>query len=254
MEEVPGTTFGFEDLQAEAVTFRRSIGTWPSLVLSGLVQDTVLFLEIEIDDLLDFESQTVQAMIRTHVEPRISQLSLVTLAVVKPPPTVREQDGQDALYVLIGEEMHPCYALAMVVIWDHRLGENIDIHPLELPQRMMTETLLEVVGLARRCMIPFVTCTVKHAEHELPLLVSWRPFHGMKIVIDVEIKRCDVTPQTWSGEMIDASFPFAEYDTTWMMQRQLPRQLHFEVIQEYAAEWTMTTVEITFWFHMSVEE
>lgn len=42
------TTFhGFAVLQAEAVAFRRSRGSWPELMVSGLIQDTVLFLDVE---------------------------------------------------------------------------------------------------------------------------------------------------------------------------------------------------------------
>lgn len=178
----------------------------------------------------------------------------MTLAVVRPPPTVHEQGGSDGLYLLIGEEMPTSSALAMVVIWDHIQGESIDMHPLELPQRMLTEMLLEDVGLARRCMLPFVECVVKHAEHQLPLLVSWRPFHGMKIVIVVRIKQCTLTQQPWFDDMPDAAAVSLTDDETWLMQRQSWHLRQMAVLRRYAAGWTATVVELTFWLHLSSAE
>ena len=250
------TLYGFEDLHAEALAYRRSRGSWPCLVVSGLIQEIVLFLDIEFDEHLDFQSQTVKALIRSRVEPRVSLFSRVTMAAVRPPLTVREQDDSDDLYVLIGEELNPSSSLVMVVIWDHRQDESVDLHPLELPQRMMTEMLLEEVGMGRRCGLPFVECVVKHSEHELPLLISWRPFPGMKIVIDVGIKRCDIWQQDWSAGLSAAAASDFSLDgeVAWLMQRRILLRNNYDVLRQYAAGWTTTTVELTFWFHNTVEE
>ena len=214
------TLYGFEDLHAEAFAYRRSRGSWPCLVVSGLIQEIVLFLDVEFDEHLDFQSQTVKALIRSRVEPRVSPFSRVTMAAVRPPLTVREQDDSDDLYVLIGEELNPSSSLVMVVIWDHRQDESVDLHPLELPQRMMTEMLLEEVGMGRRCGLPFVECVVKHSEHELPLLISWRPFPGMKIVIDVGIKRCDIWQQAWSAGLSAASDFSLDGEVAWFVDQR----------------------------------
>ena len=248
------TLYGFEDLHAEAFAYRRSRGSWPCLVVSGLIQEIVLFLDVEFDEHLDFQSQTVKALIRSRVEPRVSPFSRVTMAAVRPPLTVREQDDSDDLYVLIGEELNPSSSLVMVVIWDHRQDESVDLHPLELPQRMMTEMLLEEVGMGRRCGLPFVECVVKHSEHELPLLISWRPFPGMKIVIDVGIKRCDIWQQAWSAGLSAASDFSLDGEVAWLMQRRILLRNNYDVLRQYASGWTTTTVELTFWFHNTVEE
>ncbi|CAK9081914.1 unnamed protein product [Durusdinium trenchii] len=229
-------------------------GSWPCLVVSGLIQEIVLFLDVEFDEHLDFQSQTVKALIRSRVEPRVSPFSRVTMAAVRPPLTVREQDDSDDLYVLIGEELNPSSSLVMVVIWDHRQDESVDLHPLELPQRMMTEMLLEEVGMGRRCGLPFVECVVKHSEHELPLLISWRPFPGMKIVIDVGIKRCDIWQQAWSAGLSAASDFSLDGEAAWLMQRRILLRNNYDVLRQYASGWTTTTVELTFWFHNTVEE
>ena len=109
---------------------------------------------------------------------------------MKPFLTVVEQDGQDDIYILMGKNMHPAEVLAMVMIWDTRGEVSVERHPVEVPTTMMTFALLQMLGFERRCTLPFIECRVSYNDFELPRLVTWRPFQGMKIVVEIGVGAC----------------------------------------------------------------
>lgn len=162
----------FKHLRDEAIAFRASRGQLPEIVICGIIADEVSFWNLEAEGLLvspSFVIEEVQTLLRSFVEPPVSVRSHVALAAVKPFPTVHEHDGQDDVYVLIGEDLRADDTLALVAIWDSRLDSEVDLHLVELPQRITTEALLQTLGLESRCSLPFLTCIVSHAGHELPL-------------------------------------------------------------------------------------
>ena len=205
--------WGYDFFEAEAVAFHASRGEWPGVVLCGFVFDEVRFWDAAFD--LDFrlEPRSLMVVLRRTLEPPLSQVQDATLAVVKPIPTVDEQNGNDDVYMLVGADLMQHERLALIVIWDVRLGVRIDMHPMVLPGRIETSTLFQLVGLEHRCQLTFILCEASFDGQELPHFIAWQIFHGMKIVIDIKVRPCpfdmeravapaEISPLSWDEEVM----------------------------------------------------
>lgn len=181
--------YQYDYMAAEAAAFRTARGQWPDVVMCGLIREVVSFWDMAFDEHFEYSLAELQAVLRGFIEPPLLRTEKVVMAAVKPLPTVDEQQGEDNLYVLIGVDLdwHE-ESLVLVAIWDFRGEVAIDLHPLVVPPRMESHVLLEILGLAARCEQAFIRCTVTYQAHELPRLMAWRTFHGMKLVVEVHIE------------------------------------------------------------------
>ena len=185
------TTFdGFPFLEAEARAFRESRGVWPDLVICGLVHDVIGYWEVSLEDQFLFLLDELRHRLRQFIEPPIRPREQISFAAVKPLPTTLEQQGEDDLYVLVGTDLRSSDRLALIALWDFRYETVVEMHPMVLPLTMLRDTLLQLLGLEERCGLAFIDCLVTYDSQELPRLVAWRTIQGMKIVVEVHLRRC----------------------------------------------------------------
>ena len=182
--------WGFGIAEAEAMAYQAARGVWPDIILTGLFYDEVQRWEVILDSEFDFTLAGFLVEMRNTVDPPLAMGQLLMLAVVKPIPTVDEQQGRDGIYVLAGVDLQENDVLAMVAIWDMRSHVTVDMHPMILLIRIHSELLLQLLGLESRCQISFIVCHISYDGHELPHFIPWQTFNGMKIVIQIRIQQC----------------------------------------------------------------
>ena len=193
------TTFeGFSYMADEAIAYKGSRGRWPNVVICGLVHDVIGYWELTLDDEFSFSLEELRFKLRDFIEPPIRPRESISFAAVKPLPTTLEQQGEDDLYVLVGANLLPSDRLVLIALWDFRQEAVVDLHPMILGATMLRDTLLQQLGLAERCGLAFIDCLVTYETHELPRMMPWRPIQGMKIVVEVHLRRCN-SFATWLG-------------------------------------------------------
>ena len=91
------------------------------------------------------------------------------------------------IYILIDELPLQSEIPVMVSLWVQEADRSPELSAHRLPTRVETATLLEQYGLHEVCMHRLYSCTVSHFQAELPRMVAWKPFPGMKIDIRVRM-------------------------------------------------------------------
>ena len=115
----------------------------------------------------------------------------VKLSAVSPVPTPYQQGGNDAICVVMELWTDDASRLGMVAA----MGICTDIAPVlkgyRWPPRMSTQELYVRIGLADFCNSQQFRCHLSYDFVELPLLVPWRVFEGMRIDLQVVSYTCE---------------------------------------------------------------
>ena len=183
------TTFfhQYESFSSETIAFWAAKGRWPDFVLYSTRNDKVSHWGLAVDEFFVLERYDFAAIVRDYLRSAIPFTVKAILMPVKPLPDVSEQQGEDDLFLLIDEEPEEGAVPVFVSLWIREADRPPELYAQRLPQLVHSSTLLQSYGLEEVCSHHMYNCFVSHFGQELPTLVPWRPFRGMKIDVRVDV-------------------------------------------------------------------
>ena len=181
----------YETFSMETIAFWGAMGRWPDFVLYTTKDDRVSHWGLAVDEFFVLERFDFATVIRDYLRGTIPFSTKVMLVPVKPLPDVFEQNGEDDLFLLVDEEPEEDAIPVFVSLWIREGDRPPELYAQRLPRSVRSSVLLQSYGLEEVCAHQLYVCLVSHFGQELPRLVSWNPFHGMKIDIRVEVLGLD---------------------------------------------------------------
>ena len=184
------TTFLYFDyLYGEAIAFLAAKDRWPDFVLYSTYDDQVVHWGLAVDEFFVLEIFDFTTVLRDFLKSVILFTTRANIIPVQPWPEIFEQQGEDDLYLLVDEFPDDTEIPVLVSLWVQEAERAPELSARRLPQKITTELLLQLYWLEEVCYHERYDCQVSHYSQELPRIVSWRTFPGMKIDIRVMILR-----------------------------------------------------------------
>ena len=227
------TWWNSPQVYAESTWYLAARSYWPDFVFYTTRDQKVVHWGLAVDELFVLEQHEFATVIRDFVSQRISMEVKTQLLQVVPLPDIHEQDGEDDIYIyiyiLIDELPLQSEIPVMVSLWVQEADRSPELSAHRLPTRVETATLLEQYGLHEVCMHRLYSCTVSHFQAELPRMVAWKPFPGMKIDIRVRMlqdeESCEGVEQSNMTDFHENNpNGTAEEDFAFLLQIELPRE------------------------------
>ena len=182
------SVFGFEKLNAEAVAYYDAFGVYPTfevLFVNGrLTESTFQFQE------QNWNREMFITAVRLFLEAEIDRQEFSAVAYVHEIPTPYEQRGMDHIFLLVERSYAPLRIMVcVVIIFD--LDDPPEIHALSVPQYVWSKDLVRDVQMDGVCRDPRFDCFLRHGLLEMPTLVAWQPYQGMKLNLDIKMLSCE---------------------------------------------------------------
>lgn len=181
--------FNYDFLEAEALGFYRARGHWPLFRLFGAgirLRNNILALDAR--DQLSQDGFIIG--LRLQIAETVAEEAVMKISVVRPIPTVFEQIGNDDVCLVLTSRPQVDKVLVLVV----GIGINQYVSPhmagFQIPKQLTTDQLLRISKLYDLCYSADLRCLVQYEGRELPRLVRWAAFEGMKINVEVVARTC----------------------------------------------------------------
>ena len=114
--------------------------------------------------------------------------------------------------------------VCVVIIFD--LDDPPEIHALSVPQYVWSKDLVRDVHMDGVCRDPRFDCFLRHGLLEMPTLVAWQPYQGMKLNLDIKILSCERRVPGYSimttqeSVIDDYGLEERDEDAVFLMQQQ----------------------------------
>lgn len=177
----------FESFQREALAFLAARDQWPDFVLYSTMDDRVVHWELAVDEFFVMEKLDFTTVLRDFVRSTLPFDAQAAVIPVRPLPEVFEQQGADDLFLLIDQDPLVGEIPVFVSRWVQEGDRQPELFAHRLPKRIATDVLLQLYELEEVCMHEMYICRVSHYAQELPVLIAWQPYPGMKI--DIRVSR-----------------------------------------------------------------
>ena len=210
----------FDSFYGEAVAFLAAQDRWPDFVLYSTYDDRVVHWGLAVDEYFVLERYDFATVLRDFLRTAIPFHVPAVVIPVRPLPEIFEQQGEDDLYLLIDEYPDDTEVPVFVSLWVQEGDRPPEMSARRLPQRITTEILLQLYRLEEVCQHARYDCRVSHYTQELPRIVAWRPFPGMKIDIRVAILQddsCSLPLEQEDGTSFLQFFPAVANEDGWRL-------------------------------------
>ena len=188
------SVFGFEKLNAETVAYYDAFGVFPTfeiLFVNGQLVDSSFQFQGQ-----NWNRQTFVAAVRLFMEHEIARQEFSAVAFVNEIPTPYEQRGADHIYIIVERSYAPLrIMICVVVIFD--MEDDPEIRTLSVPQYVWSKDLVRDLRMEGVCRDPRFDCLLRHGLLEMPTVVAWQPFQGMKLNLDIKMSSCDRQEQRY---------------------------------------------------------
>ena len=190
----------FDSFSTEAIAYWAALDRWPDFAIYSTKDSKIVHWGLAVDEFFVLEQFDFTTIVRDYVRSAIPFTVRAVILPVRPLPDVSEQRGEDDLFLLIDEDPEEHSIPVMISLWIRESDRMSELYAQRLPRTVMSASLLQSYGLEEVCEHWHYDCTVSYFGQELPRLVSWRPFPGMKIDI-----RVDILGSSHCGMEIDGS-------------------------------------------------
>ena len=201
------SVFGFERLNEEVLAYREAFGHFPTFealyVDDRLEDSTFLFRE------QDWSREAFVATVRLFLEGMIDRNEFSAIAFVQKIPTPYEQGGNDLIFVIVEKSYAPLRVMICVVI-TFDLEDSPEIYALSVPQFVWSKDLVRDLQMEGVCRDPRFDCLLRHGLLEMPVVVAWQPYQGMKLNLDIKMLTCSsLVPRfhIMTSRMLEAGNP-----------------------------------------------
>ena len=187
------SVFGSEKLSEEVLAYHEAFGRFPT------------FEALFVNDWLDESSfhyrahnwgrEAFVASVRLFLEPVIDRSEFSAIAFVQEIPTPYEQGGNDHIFIIAERSYAPLRVMICVVI-TFDLDDGPEIHALSVPQSqyIWSKDLVRDLQMEGVCRDPRFECSLRHGLLEMPTIVAWQPYQGMKLNLDIKMLPCGRHP------------------------------------------------------------
>ena len=188
------SVFGFERLNSEVMAYYDAFGYFPTfeiLFVDGRLAESVFQFQGPSWSREDFV-----VAVRIFLDTVIDRQEFSAIAFVHEIPTPYEQGGEDHIFIMVERSYAPLRVM-ICVITTFELEDNPETHALSVPQYVWSKDLIRDLRMEGVCRDPRFECLLRHGLLEMPTLVAWQPFQGMKLNLDIKMLQCDVSDQRY---------------------------------------------------------
>lgn len=199
-------TYNVQLLLMEATALHRARGFWPEFVIC-LLPDT--WYRGRPEPAADIGFADLVYYLRWLIQNDVPLTHRATISAVRPFVTPAEQQGEDALFLLV-DRQRGTQIFAAFLIEDSADKMHYDYWPMRLDALTNKASVLQAAGLTERCSQPSITCLLQYDMVELPIFCDWRSMPGMKLnlYIQDDEANCECESEEISFmQMRDARFP-----------------------------------------------
>lgn len=175
-------THNVQLLLMEATALHRARSYWPEFVICLLPG---MWYRGRPDSEADIGFANFVYYIRWLIQEDVPMTHRATISAVHPFVTPAEQQGEDAMFLLVDWQRGPELSAAFLIedSWDK---EHYDYWPLSLDVLTNQNSVLRAAGQAERCRQPGITCLLQYNMVELPIFCDWRSLPGMKLNLYIQ--------------------------------------------------------------------
>ena len=176
------SVFGFERLNSEVMAYYDAFGYFPTfeiLFVDGRLAESVFQFQGPSWSREDFV-----VAVRIFLDTVIDRQEFSAIAFVHEIPTPYEQGGEDHIFIMVERSYAPLRVM-ICVITTFELEDNPETHALSVPQYVWSKDLIRDLRMEGVCRDPRFECLLRHGLLEMPTLVAWQPFQGMKLNLDI---------------------------------------------------------------------
>lgn len=179
---------GVQRICNEALAYRRARRAWPGFALV-LLPDTWFTGLPQRSSAMDLEGTLVYVrdFLAEQLPDDLPVSRGIHLIGVFPYLTPFEQGGDDLLHLLVDPSPEVAGA-PVLLLEDHWSQPDFSYWPMKLPESLWTTDLLRTLGRLEECQDDEILCTLIYDGFELPRLVTWRPWPGMKLSLQIQKK------------------------------------------------------------------
>ncbi|CAK9021962.1 unnamed protein product [Durusdinium trenchii] len=181
------SVFGFERLNDEVLAYREAFGHFPTfeaLYVDDRLEDSTFLFHDQ-----DWSREAFVATVRLFLETMIDRNEFSAIAFVQEIPTPYEQGGNDHIFVIVEKSYAPLRVMICVVI-TFDLDDSPEIYALSVPQYVWSKDLVRDLQMEAVCRDPRFDCLLRHGLLEMPVVVAWQPYQGMKLNLDIKMLTC----------------------------------------------------------------